>query len=496
MEEKRSYEAIAADVLLAQNGDAEAMDRIIADVRDGVYYTCLRILKNEANAEDVTQDVLFAIYRKLGTLKEPGTYVGWVHRMTANRCKDLLMKSDHEIFLASDAIDDDPFVVFEDVDEQSVPDKAIDNAETQRMILELVDTLPDEQRVCVTLFYYNEMKTREIADALGIPEGTVKSRLNYARKAIREGVGKYEKQGIRLYGLSPIPFLRYFLGGALDESNAKAAAGIAAHVSKTAAAGAAAAGSASGGALASIAGRIAAGLVSIGILGGIGFGVFRLLDSRRIDPGPVIAETEKPVETAVAEGDETPAAAKKTDTPEPTAAPETDTPAPDPTPRATARPQATRTPSVTPDSTPATPSAPARTPTATPEWIPDATPTAIPVRVWSDWSENEPPADAEEVETQEQIRWRFIGTQTVETAAGTWQEDCKASFDAFRTRHRFSGYTVAEPGTPAGNGLVAYTATFYTNYTDWEKKEGAEPPDPFDAEQTLVSETRIAYRYR
>ena len=444
MKERRRYEEIAADVRAAQSGDAEAMNRILADVQDAVYYTCLRILRNDANAEDATQDVLFAICRKIGTLKEPMTYVDWVNRMTANRCRDLLLKENREVFLTPDASGEDPFALFEDADEQRIPENAIDNAETQRMILELVDALPDEQRMCVMLFYYNEMKTREIADALDVAEGTVKSRLNYARKSIREGVLGYEKQGIKLYGVSPIPFLGYFLGEAIKDTNTTAAAaGIAANVTGAAgvvsAAGAGAA--ASSGVLVPVMGRLLAAAVSIGLLGGVGFGIFRLLDSRRIDPQPVIEETATPRVTTDAEAKETPLVTPVSDTPR------TETPAPSATepatprsvPTASARPDdtASNVPSAAPEITPSvpetTPSAPETTPSApaapstapqtpteapatpteapqTPTEAPTATPTQEPT--WTEWSEEEPPSGAVS-ESRPQYRYRFTTTKVI-----------------------------------------------------------------------------------
>ena len=218
MSVKRGYEQIAADVALAQNGDAEAMNRILADVQDTIYYNCKTMLQNEQAAQDATQDILITIYQKIGAVSDPKAYVAWVRRITANHCKNRLCKVNKEFLMPAAEDDEDPFAAFEDTDEQRIPDKAFDNEETRRMIVDLVNGLPDEQRMCVMLYYYDEMKTREIAEALKVSEGTIKSRLNYARKSIKDGVKAYEKQGIKLYSVSPIPFLGYFLG--------KTAAGI------------------------------------------------------------------------------------------------------------------------------------------------------------------------------------------------------------------------------------------------------------------------------
>ncbi len=312
MNVKRDYTVIAADVKLAQEGDGPAMDRILTDVQDAVYYTCLRVLRSEEAACDVTQEILITVYRKIGTLRDPGTYVAWVNRITANRCKSHLSRPNHEVFLQSDEDGTDPFAMFEQADEQSVPDKALDNAETQRMILEIIDALPDEQRMCVMLYYFDEMKTREIADALDVSEGTVKSCLNYARKSIKEGVERYERMGFKLYGFSPIPFLGYYLGKLAKESlspvtaqavrmtvSSAAAAGTASSTAAAGTAAAAATGAAHGvgKAVAAIGVRILTGILTVSMVAGVGFGAYYLFRKGRPDqpaPSPMPTPIEYP----------------------------------------------------------------------------------------------------------------------------------------------------------------------------------------------------------
>ncbi len=71
--------------------------------------------------------MLCSVFTKLNTLRDPGAYIGWVNRITANVCKLRLSKSGREVFLQSDEDGNDPFAMFEQVDESAVPDKAIDN---------------------------------------------------------------------------------------------------------------------------------------------------------------------------------------------------------------------------------------------------------------------------------------------------------------------------------------------------------------------------------
>ena len=109
--------------------------------------------------------------------------------------------------LESDGADPGPPVDFEDTAPEHLPDVVIDRQETARLMKEILDALPDDQRAAISLFYYEEMSVAEIAEAMGVSENTVKSRLNYGRKKIEAQVRALEKRGTRLYGLAPVPFL-------------------------------------------------------------------------------------------------------------------------------------------------------------------------------------------------------------------------------------------------------------------------------------------------
>ena len=98
------------------------------------------------------------------------------------------------------------------------------------MIRELIDKLPETQRVAVMSYYNAEMSVKEIAELLGVSENTVKSRLSYGRNAIEKGVKEYEKQGIKLYGLSPLPFLLYLLRSSAELGSDAAASAAASAV--------------------------------------------------------------------------------------------------------------------------------------------------------------------------------------------------------------------------------------------------------------------------
>ena len=209
---------LTALIVKAQSGDQGAMEEVLRAAHTPVSYQCRKLLRDPRDAEDMTQEVLLAVYTRLDTLKTPEAFWGWLNQTTANRCVNAMKRNHVELQFAEDEEGHSVLDSLEELDEQQVPDKALDNTETTRMIEEIVDSLPEAQRVCTLMYYYDEMSVKDIAAALGVPENTVKSRLNYARKAVKEKVLDYERKGVKLYGLSPLPFMLYFLLRAAEET--------------------------------------------------------------------------------------------------------------------------------------------------------------------------------------------------------------------------------------------------------------------------------------
>ena len=212
--EEQAHKELEVVVSAAQQGNRSAMEELIRRSQSVVYYNCLKLLGNEATAQDTTQEVFISVFQKLNTLKNPKAYIAWVQRIALNKCKDRLAATDPLIFVDEyyeDSDNDSELLVSDD---NAVPDKALDNDETRHMIRELIDQLPAEQHICVLMYYYDGMSVREIAGVLGVSENTVKSRLNYARNKLKAGIEGYERDGIKLYSAAPMAVLsclRYFL---------------------------------------------------------------------------------------------------------------------------------------------------------------------------------------------------------------------------------------------------------------------------------------------
>ena len=302
MEQEKLKELIQKSI----QGDGAAQETLVLAVQNKVYYHCKKMLKKEEDAQDATQDVLVAMLTSLDKLKEPAAFWGWVNGITANRCRHLLSAPHKEWQIPENEEGDSLLDSVENLDETLVPEKALDNEETRRMILGLVDDLPPEQRMCVLFYYYDEMSVRDIAQAMDTSEGTVKSRLNYARKSIKAGVEDYGRKGVKLYSVSPILLLLYFLrreaeSTALDSAAATAMAGRvlaqAGSVAGAAAASAGAAGTAAGAAAAGISVKVvAAVLAGAVVIGGAAVGLAALSSQTEpaASPSPEILQSEEP----------------------------------------------------------------------------------------------------------------------------------------------------------------------------------------------------------
>ncbi|WP_294511621.1 sigma-70 family RNA polymerase sigma factor [uncultured Intestinimonas sp.] len=300
----------------ARQGDPDAQDTLVRKVQDRVYYHCKKMLNTEDAAQDATQDVLIAMLTNLDKLKEPAAFWGWVNGITANRCRHLLSAPHKEWQIPEDDAGNSMLDDLENLDETLMPEAALDDAETRRMILDLVDALPPEQRLSVLFYYYDEMSVKDIAQTMDVSEGTVKSRLNYARKSIRQGVEAYERKGVKLYSVSPFLLLVFYLrqeasacvledtAAAAMAAQAVAQAGAAAvegtggaAVGTSAAAGVSAAGTATAG----LSTKLVAGLVAAVILvggGAVGISVLMGGDSPEESAPPLQEEVQAAEDTS------------------------------------------------------------------------------------------------------------------------------------------------------------------------------------------------------
>ena len=185
-------------VIKARQGDGGALKELYLDMYRSVYYLALRFVKNPEDAEDITQEVYITVQQHIPELREPVAFYGWVNQITVNKCNRFLGKYRGIAWLD----DEDEILNLVDDDPLNLPDKALDDEATRIIILEVIDSLPDGQRICTLLYYYTQNTIAQIADMLELNENTVKTRLSAARAKIRVALeGKAEKEGVKLWGI-------------------------------------------------------------------------------------------------------------------------------------------------------------------------------------------------------------------------------------------------------------------------------------------------------
>jgi RNA polymerase sigma-70 factor (ECF subfamily) len=164
----------------ARRGDEEAFGALVREVGDRCIYIAHRILRDASLAEDAVQVALVQVWRELPTLRDLDRFEAWLHRILVNACYAEARRGRHfaaDVVLletdtpaTGDAFSLDPsFLTVHDRDQ-------LDRGFRR---------LPPDQRAVLVFRYALELTVPEVADHLGIPLGTAKSRLSYATAAIR-----------------------------------------------------------------------------------------------------------------------------------------------------------------------------------------------------------------------------------------------------------------------------------------------------------------------
>lgn len=180
-----------------------------------VFYTIKSMIKDEDTVLDILQDTYVKAFTYLDRFQGDSKFSPWVRQIGANTARDYLKKKKPMLFtdlVAGEEPDEPVEEHFADLDAGNLPDEVLDRAETTRLVREIIDGFPEDQRAVIGMYYYQEMPVKEIAAALGASESAVKSRLLYGRRKIEAQVRDLEKKGTKLYGLAPIPFLLWLMG--------------------------------------------------------------------------------------------------------------------------------------------------------------------------------------------------------------------------------------------------------------------------------------------
>lgn len=194
----------------AKMGDQQAIAALYEKTSRKAYYLSLQLVKDQDQAQDILQDAFLKVFTNLNMLQQPENFQGWLDTIVINKSKDYLKKKKPVLFsqmTGSEEPDSEPD--FEDERGYFSPEKQVDYQETKRLVQEMIDRLPEEQRMAVVLYYLENLSVGQIARLMECSEGTIKSRLNYGRKSIKAqgaGVGEKGHQAL-LHASGTVPLL-------------------------------------------------------------------------------------------------------------------------------------------------------------------------------------------------------------------------------------------------------------------------------------------------
>lgn len=179
----------------ARNGDIEAFELLIEDYQKKAFNVAYRMMGNSEDANDLVQEALIRIFKSIKNFKEQSSFSTWVYRIVTNVCLDELRrrKNKFTISIDEDIQLEDGNVKRQIESEGPTPEESLESKEIQDIVTKAIEELSNEHKTVIVLRDIQGFSYDEISDIMKCPEGTVKSRINRARKALREILKKQKE---------------------------------------------------------------------------------------------------------------------------------------------------------------------------------------------------------------------------------------------------------------------------------------------------------------
>lgn len=165
----------------AQKGDRRAFSQLVRRHREGVVNVVYRMCGDANLADDAAQETFIRAWQHLPGYRPRSPFRNWLYRIATNVARDALRRERGMVSLDSVPL----------ANSEQGPEAAVEGKERGDRVRQAVLSLPPASRAVLVLREYEDLSYREIADTLGIPVGTVMSRLNYARNRLRESLAPY-----------------------------------------------------------------------------------------------------------------------------------------------------------------------------------------------------------------------------------------------------------------------------------------------------------------
>lgn len=200
-------------VRAVQNKDQKSFEELYTKYYKKIYAIAFATTKNVSDAEDILQITFSKVWQSISSLEDPSAFNTWVQKIAINESKTLLNKRKPSVSI-DDEEDESPVTELES--DLMLPEAYAEKEDLSARLRQIIYELSDVQRQTITLYYFDNLTISEIAQIMDCTEGTVKSRLYLARKAIRTEIEDQErKTGTKFFGIVGIPvlpFAKIFVG--------------------------------------------------------------------------------------------------------------------------------------------------------------------------------------------------------------------------------------------------------------------------------------------
>lgn len=169
-----------------KDGDREAFNMLIELYQTRVFNIAYGMLSDYEDASDAAQEIFIKVYRSISSFKGQSAFTTWLYVICRNVCNDILRKRQKQGLTVSIYPDDDENAVKDIKSDLPTPDEAVEMSERQKAVKEAINSLKQEYKEVLNYIDIMQLSYEEVARILRCPEGTVKSRLNRARSALRK----------------------------------------------------------------------------------------------------------------------------------------------------------------------------------------------------------------------------------------------------------------------------------------------------------------------
>lgn len=177
----------------AQNGDRTAFDDLVRRHEVRAFQYAYRLTRNQEEASDVVSEAFVRVFNAIHNFKGKSSFSTWLYRILTNCYLDMRKRERNRPTTSLDTSPEDGEIERQYESPDRSPHEESERSERERAMVRAVGKLPEYQQAMITMYHVEMMSYEDIAAALDLPIGTVKSRLNRARLMLRDFLAKDEE---------------------------------------------------------------------------------------------------------------------------------------------------------------------------------------------------------------------------------------------------------------------------------------------------------------